>query len=433
MTGTTLPEAALAYLSNAALTPLWAAARGRLERNRLLAKGTVKVFVDDEGADVLAGLLTTPVTVGEVSVRLDKLDARLRESAAQAGLATVIEAITKVPLQDRTAAREQAAAVRALGLARIDAALAGAGLAYAAWVPAFVAGVQQAGLLTRAGEEYAARCADRAGAVLTALGTRTNLSSPDPWSPGPGPVWELAELASLCTGTAHGLDDGTLTSALVLRAASAAFGEPVPVRATARRALWERLGVVTDVVSGTVLTWNLRPPGTDPWSRMMQARADLSLVTHLTVHEMRAAGAGTLLASSGTVVSVCENPQVLQAAARAAVPGLLICLSGNPASAGVLALNRLIAAGNDVRYHGDFDWPGVAIAGRVLASGATPWRLAANDYEAAANSLPADETLALEGKPVPTPWDPALAVAMTRQGVAVHEESLLKLLLSDLV
>jgi uncharacterized protein (TIGR02679 family) len=178
-------------------------------------------------------------------------------------------------------------------------------------------------------------------------------------------ILSLAELASRCTGTAHGLDDGTLTSALVLRAAAAALGEPVPDRAATRRALWERLGVVTDVISGTVLTWSLRPPGTGPWSQMMRARADLGLVTHLTVHELRAAGAGTLLASPGTVVSVCENPQVLQAAARAAVPGVLLCLSGNPASAGMLALDRFVDCGTVVRYHGDFDWPGVGIAGRV--------------------------------------------------------------------
>jgi uncharacterized protein (TIGR02679 family) len=165
---------------------------------------------------------------------------------------------------------------------------------------------------------------------------------------------------------------------------------------------------------------------------MMRARADLGLVTHLTVHELRAAGAGTLLASPGTVVSVCENPQVLQAAARAAVPGVLLCLSGNPASAGMLALDRFVDCGTVVRYHGDFDWPGVAIAGRVLAAGAVPWRLGSRDYEAALSGLPSDEMLALEGRSVPTPWDPDLAVVMARQGVAVHEESLLNQLLSDL-
>lgn len=422
----------MVYLSNEALTPLWSAVRGRLERNRLLPTGAVKIFVDDEGADLLGGLLGTPVIAGEVRVRLDKLDARLRLSAAQAGLATVTEEITKAPLQDRAAAREQSAAVRALALARLDAALAGAGLAGAPWVPAFVAGVQQAGLLTRAGGEYAARCADRAGAVLTVLATHTNLSAPLPGLQDPGTVWELAELASQCTGTAHGLDEDELTSALVLRAAAAAFGEPVPDRATARRALWGRLGVATDALSGTVLTWRLRPPGSDAWSQMMRVRADLGLVTHLTVHELRGAGAAAVLASPGTVVSVCENPQVMQAAARATVPGVLLCLSGNPAHAGILALERLVSSQAAVRYHGDFDWLGMAIAGRVLGVGARPWRLSAGDYEEAMDSLPPVHALSLQGLPVPTPWDPHLATAMSRHGVAVHEESLLNQLLGDL-
>ena len=34
-------------------------------------------------------------------------------------------------------------------------------------------------------------------------------------------------------------------------------------------------------------------------------------------------------------------------------------------------LERLIDAGNLVRYHGDFDWPGVSIARRVMEQGAT--------------------------------------------------------------
>lgn len=430
--GKSLPPQTREYLTHPSLAPLWAAVRNRLEKNRLAASGTVSLTVDDIGADLLSGLLVTPVVAGLVRVRLDRLDARLRESAAQAGLTSVVEAVTGTPLRDRTAAREQSAAARASVWARLDAAMAGAGLAGAPWVPAFVDGVQRAGLLTRAGEEAAGRCADRAGAVLAALQTHTDLKGPVTGSPGPGPVWELAELASRCTGTAHGLDDGTLTSALVLRAAAVALGEPVPDRAAARRALWERLGVVADVLSGTVLAWGLRPPGTDPWSQMMRTRADLDLVTHLTVHELRATGAGTLLAAPGVTVSVCENPQVMQAAARAAVPAVLLCLSGNPAGAGVLALERLMAGGAVVRYHGDFDWPGIAIASRVLFTGAVPWRLSAHDYEVALNGLPADELLALEGRPVPTPWDPDLASVMARRGLAIHEEGLLEALLSDL-
>jgi Protein of unknown function C-terminus (DUF2399) len=46
------------------------------------------------------------------------------------------------------------------------------------------------------------------------------------------------------------------------------------------------------------------------------------------------------------------------------------CTSGNPAAAGMLLLAR-----SAVRYRGDFDWPGIAIARRVIERGARPWRL----------------------------------------------------------
>jgi len=428
--GKCLPPQTREYLNHPSLAPLWDAVRSRLEKNRLTASGTVNLIVDDVGADLLSGLLAVPVVAGQLRVRLDRLDARLRESAAQAGLTAVIEEVTGIPLQDRKAVRERSAFARASVWARLDAAMASAGLAGAPWVPAFVAGVQRAGLLTRAGEEAASRCADRAGSVLAALQTHIDLKGPNTGSPRPGQVWELAELASRCTGTAHGLDDGTLTSALVLRAAALALGEPVPDTAAARRALWERLGVAADVLSGTVLAWGLRPPGIDPWSQMMRSRGDLNLVTHLTLHELRATD--SLLAAPGTTVSVCENPQVMQAAARAVVPGVLLCLSGNPAGAGMLALERLMAGGAVVRYHGDFDWPGIAIASRVFLTGTMPWRLSAHDYEEALNGLPADELLELEGRSGTTPWDPDLARVMARRGLAVHEEALLETLLTDL-
>jgi uncharacterized protein (TIGR02679 family) len=109
-----------------------------------------------------------------------------------------------------------------------------------------------------------------------------------------------------------------------------------------------------------------------------------------------------------------------------------LCLSGNPAAAGTRLLQALISAGNPVRYHGDFDWPGVAIAGRIIGIGAMPWRMSAADYLAAAANLEASHAVALTGKPVLTLWDPALAVAMSTRGLAVHEESVLPDLLADL-
>jgi uncharacterized protein DUF2399 len=58
--------------------------------------------------------------------------------------------------------------------------------------------------------------------------------------------------------------------------------------------------------------------------------------------------------------------------------------------------------------------------------------MTAEDYTVAVAALDADHAIALTGRPVPTPWDPALATAMSAQGLAVHEEFVLSDLLSDL-
>ena len=157
---------------------------------------------------------------------------------------------------------------------------------------------------------------------------------------------------------------------------------------------------------------------------MMRERADLGLITHLTVHELQRA---QTLTRPGEVVHACENPQVLQQLAAAGVDRPVICTSGNPAAAGLLLLNRVI-----VRYHGDFDWPGIAIARRIITRGATPWRLGHDDYLEATARLPADHRLALTGRPETTPWDARLQTVMTATDVAVHEEAIVDLLLADL-
>jgi uncharacterized protein (TIGR02679 family) len=431
--GVRLPETTRAYLADPALAPVWEAVAARLERNGLRATGTVQVPVAADTVEPLAGLLRAsgkPVKVqaGSMRLRLADLDVALRRSAAAAGVVAVLGTLRGAPLVDRAAARERERAERGDVAAALDAALVRAGLADASWAGSFVDGVRRSGLLTRAGNAAPVAVAE-AGAVLAALADAGTLQP----RAGAGEAgWELAALATRCTGSAHGLDEGRVTALLVLRAAAAALGVPLPETPAGRRELWARLGVAPDLVSGTVLAWGLRPAGDDGWSVMMRQRADLSVMTHLTVHELRGPAADVDVAEPGTVVSVCENPQVLQAAVRAGAAGPLLCISGNPASAGWLLLRRLVAAGVAVRYHGDFDWPGVAIAGRLYAAGVQPWRMGAADYRAAVTQLPEGSRLPLAGSPAATGWDPALAEAMRRAQVAVHEESLLDVLLADL-
>jgi uncharacterized protein (TIGR02679 family) len=85
-----------------------------------------------------------------------------------------------------------------------------------------------------------------------------------------------------------------------------------------------------------------------------------------------------------------------------------------------------------VRYHGDFDWPGIAIARRIIGQGAQPWRLGYADYDEAVKRLPAGRRLMLTGRAETTPWDSELSPAMTAANIAVHEEAIVDLLLADL-
>ena len=90
---------------------------------------------------------------------------------------------------------------------------------------------------------------------------------------------------------------------------------------------------------------------------------------------------------------------------------------------------RREAAGAQLLYRGDFDWPGLTIANFVMREhGARPWRMGAEDY------LAADETRGIElrGPPVVATWDPGLTAAMQMRRLVVHEEQVVGTLLLDL-
>jgi len=429
------------YLSAPSLRPLWAMLRSRLERNGQSIRGVLEVQLDDDGADRLSGLLGRPVSHGTARIRLTDLDASLRDGAAARGLVPVVADLTGAPLANLPADRAAVRAGRQLAWTELDRALAEYGLSEHGlgedglgehgpggesrrgqdWVRQWTDWLRASGSVTRLPAAKAAVVLPVAVQVLARV-----LAAH--WSPASlaadqAPVG-LAELASEVTGDAHGLDSGSPAAALILRGISCALGVPPAASAAERRDLWQRVGVSTDEVSGTVITWALRPPGADRWSAMMRERADLGLITHLTMHELHRSAA---LTRPGEVIHACENPQVLQGLAAAGVDRPLACVSGSPAAAGSALLAR-----NTVRYHGDFDWPGIAIAGRVFSLGARPWRFGQADYQAGLDRLPPGSRLGLTGRAQPTPWDEDLAIAMTTAGVAVHEEAVIDPLLADL-
>jgi uncharacterized protein (TIGR02679 family) len=409
---TELPEGIREYLSAPSLQPVWAALRERLERTGHLLGGALVVDVGFDGADRLGGLLGRALRPGSVRVPLTDLDAALRSSAAARGLIPVVAELTGAPLRDRPAERVAAKAERHHLWANLDLMLVEAGLADRDWVPSWTQSLHRSGLVSRLPAETTATALSSAVRAIAAVLTA-----------GPSPR-SLGELATEVTGNAHGLDAGTPAAAIALRAVAFAFDLAPPASAADRRALWQHVGISTDQISGTVLVWALRPPGSDRWSAMMRERADLDLITHLTAFELRRAGE---LTARNEVVHACENPQVLQQLAAARVDRPIICTSGNPSAAGALLLER-----TSVRYHGDFDWPGIAIARRMTERGAAPWRLGHTDYLAALARVPVTNRLPLTGRTEATPWDDELQTAMAATDVAVHEEAVIDILLADL-
>jgi uncharacterized protein (TIGR02679 family) len=424
-----------AWLDQPALARLWDRLRDRLERNGLQVRGRLRLDgVTPAEREALALVTGRPYAGDAVSIALADLDAQLRTGAAERGLVEVVVEL-RGPLTDRPAARETRRAAAEAIWAAADQALRSRGLASAAWSGPWLEEVRRAGALARLAPENAGRLIVQAvdvmavltgpmPSVATLLGGAT---SDDAMPPGRG------ELAERVTGTAHGLDDGTLLSRIVLRAVARALEVPPAQDARSRRELWEAAGVSVDRVSTTVLTHGLTPLGDEPAVRLVRDRTRAGFETHLTLRDLHRM---TWRLPPDTEVFVCENPRVVEAAADRGCTRPLVCASGNPTATALTLLDALHAAGARLAYRGDFDWPGIAIANRMIGRyAARPWRMRASDYEQHVS------TALDRGTPLPpltsalvdASWDPELTPAMTALGVAVQEESALELLLTDLL
>lgn len=375
MTAQPVPD----WLADPALRPVWDQLRAPLERGRSRLR---LAPLPRETRHALAGVLGRPV-IGTPLLMLGELSEEL-EGRAGLSLRDLVAALTG-PLRDVPA--ERAASARRRG-EPLDLLAVLAGDLDRAWVPAWVDAIRGSGLLTR--EPDWERTVRSAVAVVDAV-----LDAEVPRS--------RKELAAACAHDAHALDPGAPVTGLVLRALALELGAAYPRAAEERRALWDRAGVLPDLVSQTVLTLGLRR-GCGP--------------VHLTAWDLRQEAVAV---SIGTPVLVCENPAVLEGFAE--VPDVaVVCGSGSPTLLCLQVLDVLTATGAELRYHGDFDWPGIGIANRLVARcGVAPWKMSAADYRSAARP----GALPLSGGRVAASWDSELLVAMADAGVAVHEEQVL--------
>ncbi|MFG3064827.1 DUF2399 domain-containing protein [Streptomyces sp. NPDC048231] len=123
------------------------------------------------------------------------------------------------------------------------------------------------------------------------------------------------------------------------------------------------------------------------------------------------------------------------AAVAAGYTAPLICTSGNATTVVLTLLDALAAIGCAFIYHGDFDWPGIQLANRIMERyEAQPWRMETQDYEylVTRTQMHGAPPLLLTGTRIEATWDPELALTMDAVGIALHEEAALDLLLEDL-
>lgn len=416
-----LPSATREWLAGPGLTRLWESARKRLESNGVQATGSLRLTaMNPQERNDLSLLLGKPLTGAAVTVRLDVLDARLRASAAGLGLRQTLEELGP-PLTDRRAARADATARREQVWSSLASSLDASPLAGQEWPRQWYDLLRRAGVPRGVTLEAAVWTLQQAVQILTTL-----------LGPERGSARGRGELAAMATGSAHGLDDGTWLARLVQRGVALAHGTEFPDDAAGRRALWRLVSVTPDEVSSTVLTYGLRPDGEGWRERALRERAEHHAEAHVTprdLHSLR------LRLPAGTLIHICENPRVVEAAADAACVQPLVCTSGSAATVVFTLLDALAATGCRFAYHGDFDWPGIALANRVIRRyAASSWRMGTADYEhlAARSQAEGIPQLALDGQLINADWDPDLAPAMTALGVALHEEATLDLLVDDL-
>jgi uncharacterized protein (TIGR02679 family) len=346
-----------------------------------------------------------------ITVRLADLDHAVRETTGR-GLPELLTDMAG-PLRDRPAERSALAGARD---AVVRAAEASSLNAPCGWYRDWLAEITRDGSLTkliRAGEQARLGQAVR---VLEYLAGRAGL-----------PVL-LPALAADVTGDTKALNHGTVLSTLVLRALAIKTGTGRPGTAGERRDLWEASDVVVDDLASRVLVLNMPAEG-HGLAEWLAGAARLGIPFYVTLHQLM-----TLpLTVRGTLVHACENPAVLRHAAAELGAGSapLICTEGRPSAAFHQLADAVVNGGGELRYHGDFDWPGLAIASSVMRRhGARPWRMSAADYLA---GVRADaEHLQLTGTPQPTPWDPELGELMAATGYVLYEESVADVLISDL-
>ncbi|MBX9825040.1 MAG: TIGR02679 family protein [Xanthobacteraceae bacterium] len=228
----------------------------------------------------------------------------------------------------------------------------------------------------------------------------------------PGNGIPRAQIAAEIRGDAHDLDRSRPLATLTLAILRSRTGDAID---DDERDVWAAAGVLVNELARPALFMNI--PHADENNEPGEPQY-FSL--------RRLARRPPKWQVAGTAVLVCENPNLVAILAdrlETSCPPVA-CVDGNMGAAQQLLLRQLKAAGATLLYHGDYDWPGIAIGNNVITNyGAIPWFFSAADYSDAAAVAPKPGA-PLTGQPVAATWDKRLFEVMAAHGIKVQEEAI---------
>ena len=236
-------------------------------------------------------------------------------------------------------------------------------------------------------------------------------------------VMALPVFAQHVCGDPHGLDADRIAGRLFERALSLTIPDTgltaPPANAEERELLFSAANLAVDELSSTVAVYHLL--GEAPLLHGARAQDCVVTLPLATVNLLTSVGA------HGQVVFVVENPAVFMGLLHAVRDTAdvrrptIVCTSGNLSLASRRLLDLLVRSGATIRYSGDFDQRGLAIArglARRWPAAIVPWRMDVASYRLARGNVLAE---------LPETLDACIAAA----GPA-YQEAILPILVQDL-
>ncbi|MEU1377404.1 TIGR02679 domain-containing protein [Streptomyces triculaminicus] len=173
------------------------------------------------------------------------------------------------------------------------------------------------------------------------------------------PPMPLPKLAHDTAGDPHFFDLDTLAGSRLVALAAELTGQEEPSRPDRVRALLEDAGVVADRLTATVLLHHVAVVGDGPVDRRLR-----EAVAPVSLHLFDLTRTPPLL-DPGQILTVVENPSVLEAALVRGSEMALACTSGQLRAVDHALLQLAVDQGLALRYAGDLDGPGLSIAHTV--------------------------------------------------------------------